>query len=334
MKRAIVLTTINQPIKAVIALNEGATQHNLPFIVVGDTKTPNQTYQDFTYFYSIERQISEFPNLCGMLPTKHYSRKNVGYLVALKLGMDEIQETDDDNIPLAEFWKDIPSPIDVEVISSEQPWFNVYSAFSEQVIWPRGFPLEFLQVPNQTQIQPQQVKGLIVQDLADENPDVDAVYRLTRPLPFWFAARSPVMLKSGTWCPFNSQNTIFRKEVFPLLYLPSNCSFRMTDIWRSFIAQRCLWEVGEGIIFRQASVFQERNPHNLLKYFEDEVSGYLLNERIRQTLESVKIDGKDLISSLIICYEAMIKNDLMPEAEMPILRAWCSEIEKISSKVI
>ncbi|MEO8891883.1 MAG: DUF288 domain-containing protein, partial [Coleofasciculaceae cyanobacterium] len=88
------------------------------------------------------------------------------------------------------------------------------------------------------------------------------------------------------------------------------------------------------IIFRQASFFQERNPHNLLKDFEDEVSGYLLNEKIRQTLESVKTDGKDLISSLIICYEAMIKNDLMPEAEMPILRAWCSEIEKISSKVI
>ena len=92
--------------------------------------------------------------------------------------------------------------------------------------------------------------------------------------------------------------------------------------------------MGEGVIFRQASVFQERNPHNLLKDFEDEVSGYLLNERIRQTLESVKIDGKDLISSLVLCYEAMIKNDLIPQAEMPILRAWCSEIEKISTSVI
>ena len=107
MKRAIVLTTINEPIKAVIALKEGAKQNNLPFIVVGDTKTPNQTYQDFTYFYSIERQIQEFPNLCEVLPTKHYSRKNIGYLVALKLGMEEIQETDDDNIPLPEFWNDI-----------------------------------------------------------------------------------------------------------------------------------------------------------------------------------------------------------------------------------
>lgn len=103
----------------------------------------------------------------------------------------------------------------------------------------------------------------------------------------------------------------------------------MTDIWRSFVAQRCLWELGEGIVFRQASVYQERNPHSLLKDFEDEVSGYLLNEKIRQTLESVKIDGQDLISSLILCYEAMIENDLLPTAEMPILRGWCKEVEKI-----
>lgn len=108
--------------------------------------------------------------------------------------MDEIQETDDDNIPLPEFWKEIPEQFNVDVISSEQPWFNVYSEFSEQVIWPRGFPLEFLQLPNSTNIKSQQVKGLIIQDLADENPDVDAVYRLTRPLPFWFDARTPVML--------------------------------------------------------------------------------------------------------------------------------------------
>jgi hypothetical protein len=34
----------------------------------------------------------------------------------------------------------------------------------------------------------------------------------------------------------------------PLLYLPSHCCFRMTDIWRSFIAQRCLWELGHWVV--------------------------------------------------------------------------------------
>lgn len=331
VKRAIVLTTINPPNKAIAALNEGTQQQSIPFIVVGDTKTPVEAYRLFDQFYSIERQVQQFPRLCEVLPTKHYSRKNVGYLVAMELGVDEIQETDDDNIPLSEFWKDVPRSVDVDVISSEHPWFNVYSVFSEQTIWPRGFPLEFVQVPNPIQTQPQQVKGLIIQDLADDNPDVDAVYRLTRPLPVRFSTRTPVMLQAGSWCPFNSQNTIFRKQVFPLLYLPSKCSFRMTDIWRSFVAQRCLWECGEGVIFRQPSVFQERNAHNLLKDFEDEVPGYLLNERIRKTLESLDLDDQDTIRSLVLCYEAMIDSDLLPDDEMPILRAWCREIERVVS---
>jgi len=32
-----------------------------------------------------------------------------------------------------------------------------------------------------------------------------------------------------------------------LMYLPIKASFRMTDIYRSFVAQRCLWELGEGV---------------------------------------------------------------------------------------
>ncbi|MBV5271274.1 MAG: DUF288 domain-containing protein, partial [Afipia sp.] len=76
------------------------------------------------------------------------------------------------------------------------------------------------------------------------NPDVDAIYRLTLPLPQSFREEQPVALGRNVWCPFNSQNTTWWKEAAPLLYLPSFCSFRMTDIWRSFVAQRIAWENG------------------------------------------------------------------------------------------
>ena len=36
------------------------------------------------------------------------------------------------------------------------------------------------------------------------------------------------------YSPFNSQNTIWFKEIFPLLYLPVSCSMRATDIIRGF----------------------------------------------------------------------------------------------------
>jgi hypothetical protein len=39
------------------------------------------------------------------LPSKHYARKNLGYLIAIKNGAEIIIETDDDNIPEKNFWK-------------------------------------------------------------------------------------------------------------------------------------------------------------------------------------------------------------------------------------
>jgi|SRR5579862_2290844 len=329
MKRVIVVTTINPPTKAIIALKAGARQQAVPLVVVGDTKTPADSYQDYTHYYGIPRQLQQFPALGAALPTRHYSRKNAGYLAAMALGAEEIQETDDDNIPLPVFWQAVPEYVAADAVTAERPWFNVYSLFSQQMIWPRGLPLESIQATNSYQTKPCSARGSIIQDLADDNPDVDAVYRFICSLPIRFSSRSPVMLGPGVWCPFNSQNTIFRRAAFPLLYLPSRCSFRMTDIWRAFVAQRCLWELGDGVIFRSASVYQERNAHDLLKDFEDEVPGYLLNERIRVVLDSLNLESRDLCRSLVLCYEALVANDILPREELQILGHWTRAIDTI-----
>ena len=80
----------------------------------------------------------------------------------------------------------------------------------------------------------------------------------------------------------------------------------MTDIWRSLVAQHCLWEMEEGVVFHSATVFQERNEHDLLRDFADEVPGYLLNDRIRRELEDCNLDKQDLAGSLSKCYESLV----------------------------
>ena len=332
--RALVVTTINAPNKVLRLLAEGAKANGVPFIVAGDTKTPADFHLAPAEYLSVPEQINRFPELCRELPVKHYARKNVGYLAAIKQGATEIQETDDDNIPYEEFWQPSPDTLEVEAIAADAScaWFNAYGPFAENGIWPRGFPLEFIQQPaaKRRTASARTSRGLILQGLANSNPDVDAVYRLTQTLPVDFVAHKPVMLAPGVWCPFNSQNTIFRREVFPLLYLPSHCSFRMTDIWRSFVAQRCLWEMQEGVVFHSATVYQERNEHNLLRDFADEVPGYLLNDRIRQALESCALDAKDLPRSLTLCYESLVKHEFLPKAELSVVAAWCAEMERVT----
>jgi len=330
--RALVITTVNSPTKALRLLAEGADAHQMPFIVVGDVKTPEDFELEHAEYLSIAEQAKRFPSFCRVLPTRHYTRKNVGYLAAIDQGAMEIQETDDDNMPRAGFWGPLPDDFEVDAIQADSScaWFNVYSLFTDAGIWPRGFPLQFLRAPaaQRRDISARTSRGLILQGLANGNPDVDAVYRLTQQLPVDFRTRKPVLLSAGVWCPFNSQNTIFRREVFPLLYLPSHCSFRMTDIWRSLVAQRCLWETGEGVVFQSATVYQERNEHDLLRDFADEVPGYLLNDRIRRALENCALEKQDLLRSLSLCYESIIKHELLPKDELPIIAAWRSQMER------
>ena len=63
----------------------------------------------------------------------------------------------------------------------------------------------------------------------------------------------------------------------------------MTDIWRSFIAQRIAWENNWHVLFHAPTVWQERNAHNLMRDFADEIPGYLHNRSIGDALERLDL---------------------------------------------
>lgn len=331
-KTALVITSIandTHPVLTQYAVE--AAQNNIPFIVIGDTKSPKQFQLHGCDFYSIDRQTSLDYELVKKLPTRHYARKNIGYLVAIQNGAEVIIETDDDNIPFQEFWEP-RTPVRQASELTNEGWVNVYKYFSESHIWPRGFALEkILDAPphlNETT----ELHCPIQQGLADDNPDVDAIYRLTLPLPITFIKHHDVALSSGSICPFNSQNTSWFKETFPLLYLPSYCSFRMTDIWRSYIAQRISWTCGWPVLFHKSTVRQERNDHNLMKDFEDEIVGYQNNTQIMDELSKLKLpSGKENMAlNLMYCYERLVELKFIGDEEIPLVQAWLQDLEKIN----
>ena len=157
---------------------------------------------------------------------RNYARKNIGYLIALSEGTEVIIETDDDNLPQIGFWQMRVRKQDAPT-SKGAGWINVYRYFSDANIWPRGFPLTEVGslAPTLDTLQITKSDCPIQQGLADENPDVDAIYRLILPLPQNFAKDVYVALARGSWSPFNSQNTTRWKDAAPLMYLPSYCSF-------------------------------------------------------------------------------------------------------------
>ena len=331
MSTALIITSISNDINPV--LQQYAVEsaiNNVRFIVIGDTKSPKDFSIENCDFYSIERQEELAFEMVKYLPKKNYARKNIGYLVAIMQGMKIIIETDDDNIPYPNFWDERKLNISAHVLTGKD-WVNVYKYFTDVNIWPRGFALEKLQnlVPLLPNIST--VYSPIQQGLANDNPDVDAIYRLTLPLPISFKDRNPVALGEGTICPFNSQNTTWFNDAFPLLYLPSYCSFRMTDIWRSFIAQRIGWTCGWHVSFGNKTVRQVRNEHDLMLDFRDEIPGYIHNLDIMKALMDLNLDNgaRNIPENMKRCYAKLIAMGLIESAEMMILESWLVDIANI-----
>lgn len=330
MLTSLVVTTIQPPTEAMRSLAEGARAAGWRFFVIGDAKGPaafDLPAVDFLDLAAQRRSGFAFAEVC---PTHTYARKAIGYLLALREGAEAIVETDDDNHPRGTFFSPRESTIAARRALGGG-WTNAYTFFTENGVWPRGFPLERLHDPRPPEGGPlETLRAPLQQGLADENPDVDAVFRLTRRLPVSFRAASPVFLGDGAWCPFNSQNTTWLREIAALMYLPITCSFRMTDIWRSFVAQRVLWARGSGVTFHSATVWQERNEHDLMRDFRDELPGYLENARIAATLDGVALDGLSLPNQVSRCYDALIGIGVIDADERRTLDAWLSDIDTLA----
>jgi glycosyltransferase involved in cell wall biosynthesis len=320
LKKFIVITSIFKPTEAIEAFSRLKDYH---LVVVGDKKTPAGWHYENCAFLDVEAQIALSSLLANAIPFNHYGRKMIGYVYAMQNGADIIIDTDDDNIPYAGWG--FPA-FEGSYIASKDDlgWVNIYHYFSNQPVWPRGLPLRNVN-DSRHKLQWQKEKANhkigIWQGLADEDPDVDAIYRLTSDAPCVFQKKEPVILEKGTVCPFNSQNTAIQKELFPLLFLPSFVTFRFTDILRGIIAQPILWQHNYRLGFTEATVVQKRNVHDYFKDFESEVPMYLHTEKSLDAV-SKSISNAPVKDNLQNAYEALLKINVVEQREMTVLNEW------------
>ena len=327
------LTTIQPPTPAVHKLVQHLSGMGGLLIVAGDRKGPDAYPVANCEFLDLRAQQASGHELARHLPVGHYARKNIAYLQAMSKHAACIYETDDDNAP-AVTWTRRNQTVEARFVTSSG-WINAYRCFTDQQIWPRGFPLDAVSesLRNRPPLSPgaMAVTAPIQQGLANHSPDADAVWRLVLDRPFDFEPGLSIHLPPGAWCPFNSQSTWWWPEVYPLLYLPSHCSFRMTDIWRSFVAQRCLWELGYGVVIHGPEVVQERNPHDLMQDFNEEIPGYQRNRELVTVLMglSLRNGAGNAGANLRDCYLALVAWEFFPPAELDLVDLWLRDLERV-----
>ncbi|KAI9236926.1 MAG: hypothetical protein BYD32DRAFT_462048 [Podila humilis] len=344
-KKWIVVTTINQPTDAMEILC------NLPgwnVVVVADTKSPKEWACGSCVYLTVEEQLCLDFDIVPAIPFKAYTRKNIGYLWAIKHGATTIFDTDDDNLPTS---KQIifESPTDSFVVFSpnetESRSINIYSHFGRPDVWPRGFPLSEINITRSVQYLPSYGSlpepwrstvappTLIQQGLADLDPDVDAIFRLTQGQELkrikYCKASPTIRLSPGSFCPFNSQNTLFSYDSLWGLVLPISVSFRVCDIWRGYWVQRLLWDVNGSLSFTKPTVEQIRNAHEYLDDFKDEIQLYTDTSRFIDFLANWTSTSMDLETRIVELMKAMAAEKFIGEADVNLAERWVNDLQRV-----
>lgn len=294
MKKIIVTTTIQPPTKASKLFSE---KEGWEFIVVGDTKTPHDEYKKIncTYLHP-EYQDANYKELSDLLGWKTIQRRNIGFIEAYRRGADIIATVDDDNIPYESWGKDIliDREIEVDLFEPQSEYFDPLSVTNHKNLWHRGYPIEDLMTKNNVEYKGKIKKIFKVQaDLWDGDPDIDAICRLSKKPCVKFDKLTPYT--SNKLSPFNSQNTFISRDVIPH-YMVLPFVGRMDDIWGGYLIEKIF---GSCVVYNNATVYQERNPQDLVKNLENEIIGYRntkmfisgnyqLEDRVQTTYEKYK----------------------------------------------
>ncbi len=270
------------------------------------------------FYFSIDKQreweeiIGPFGEFVKSTPWKHFCRKNLGYLFAIIHGAEYIFDFDDDNfvkvdangVPLQILPEDHERDADgnmvlnqVGIIMQGANVFNHHPIMGASVeeSWARGFPIDLIKdkhtrglVAYDTDIPFVSAKKEIgvIQFLADGNPDIDAMHRISKPLPINFPldeGRS-VLVPTHAYAPYNAQATIHTKNALWATLLPGTVPGRVSDIWRSYFAQCIFHDSGLQLVFSPPKIVQERNEHDYLGDLDAEQDLYVKSGKLVEFL--------------------------------------------------
>lgn len=278
MEKFIVTTTINSPTEATLKFCEIADGKNFKFVIIGDKKTPHEEYRkletkhkNVTYL-SPKQQDELFPEISALIGWHTIQRRNIGFIYSYINDAEIVATVDDDNVPY-DFWGDqiyIGKKTIVDLYENLScPYFDPLSVTNHNNLWHRGFPIEYLKIKNEIEYKGKvEIVPLIQAEFWDGDPDIDAICRLSKKPIVKFENFDPFTTKQMT--PYNSQNTFLHRSVLKN-YSVLPFVGRMDDIWGAYIQQ--FYHPGS-VIFTSASVYQERNPQDLIRNLENEIIGY------------------------------------------------------------
>lgn len=325
MKVALITTTINVPQHLRLLRRYG---EDVRFFIAGDLKSPHSGITNLlsgSFYYLLPDEQKEW-KCSEIIGWNCIQRRNIALLEALRWDADIIVSWDDDNIPLdrnyfTAFEEILSEPFDGLQASSETGWWSAYG-----FLLHRGFPHNIGHIPHYMTVTDAKVgvaAGLVLGD-----PDINAYTRLTK---------SPILLNgdvldqagyvvaADVWTVFNTQNTAFLREFAPAMFCPPAVG-RYDDIIASLICQRVMRDRGYQVHFGPPFVWQERNPHDLLKDLRAEIWGM---EHLLELAAWLDCWDPGAVTVVDMCKHFWATCTILPQASREAALAFLADIDEL-----
>ena len=214
----------------------------------------------------------------------------------------------------------------------------IFMGASHHDSWPRGFPMDKLQnnyangLFDTTNVGDLAYSSIgVIQSLCNGDPDNDAVFRMTRPdsTNFTFersATSLPLLIPSNAYSPYNAQATTHLYNAFWGLYLPITVPGRVTDIWRSYITQRIMKDIGLHVMYTPPIVQHERSAHDYLSDFVAESDLYDKTTKLLEFLDGWSSDAHELPERIFELWVGLYEHDYLGLHDVEAAREWLNTL--------
>ena len=168
--------------------------------------------------------------------------------------------------------------MEVNFYETDLPAFDPVGATNHPHLWHRGYPLQLIPKRRYDRKSRRKIRVDVQADFWNGDPDIDAICRMEHaPECDFDPGRFP--MAANKMGPFNSQNTFLRGALLKDYFLFPHVG-RMDDIWGAYYLQA----KGAKVLYNKASVYQQRNIHDLVVDMREEYLGYEHNLRIVEGL--------------------------------------------------
>eukprot|EP00965_Chrysotila_dentata_P017280 573579-Pleurochrysis_carterae.AAC.1 len=146
-----------------------------------------------------------------------------------------------------------------------------------------------------------------------------------------------IIVPQGSFAPFNAAATLYTRQALWALLLPTTVNSKVSDVWRSYAAQRIFWDIGLQLSFvdggmavsfaTQRQTFRSETKDDL----RAEMPLNLQTEELLRLLSHWTCTASRL--SITSCmgqlWKMMHTHGFVEQADVDLLRMWLEELKKI-----